>query len=138
MKDITLLCVGLLKRGLEFDLFHRYNDRLFSKIRLIEYKTIAEVERFLTTSKATGIIILLDEGGKNISTMELSAFLSQNTRVTFVIGAHDGFTDALYAKAHHTWSFGRLTLPHLLVRGVLAEQVYRAQQIQNNHPYHRG
>ena len=57
--------------------------------------------------------------------------------LVFVIGGADGLAEEIRAKAAFIMSFGRLTWPHLLVRGMLAEQLYRAQQIRAGHPYHR-
>ena len=59
-------------------------------------------------------------------------------RLAFLIGGPDGLSPACRARAERSWSLGRLTLPHPLVRIVLVEQLYRAWTILNNHPYHRG
>jgi len=57
--------------------------------------------------------------------------------VGFMIGGPDGIAPDVLQKAHDRWSLGPLTLPHPLVRVVLAEQLYRAWTITQNHPYHR-
>jgi 23S rRNA (pseudouridine1915-N3)-methyltransferase len=57
--------------------------------------------------------------------------------IAFVIGGADGLDTRILERARLTLSLGRLTWPHLLVRGLLAEQLYRAQQIISGHPYHR-
>ena len=57
--------------------------------------------------------------------------------VVFLIGGADGHGDAVRSRANLLLSFGAMTWPHMMVRGMLAEQIYRAQQILAGHPYHR-
>jgi 23S rRNA (pseudouridine1915-N3)-methyltransferase len=86
-------------------------------------------------------IVVLDERGKNLSSRELAIKLrgwqEQNSEIVFVIGGADGVTDNLRARAHFILGFGHATWPHQLVRVMLIEQIYRAQQINVGHPYHR-
>ena len=87
-------------------------------------------------------VIALDEGGKQLSSEEFSAVMGElqdtGTRdVAFLIGGADGHGNAVRERADRALAFGRNTWPHMLVRGLLAEQVYRAQQILAGHPYHR-
>jgi len=87
--------------------------------------------------------IALDAGGKTLSSVEFAHVLSgrrnQGHRdIAFLIGGAEGLDPRLVAGCAMAISFGRATWPHLLVRGMLAEQVYRAQQILNRHPYHHG
>ena len=85
--------------------------------------------------------IALDEGGRQWSTMELAAqmenWMMQEHGVCLLVGGPDGLPPICRQRAHDTWSLGRLTLPHPLVRVVLSEQLYRAWSITRNHPYHR-
>ena len=87
-------------------------------------------------------IVVLDEGGQTPASRAFAALL-QNWRedgvscVPFLMGGADGHADFLKQKADHKLSFGRMTLPHFLARVVLAEQLYRAKTIWDNHPYHR-
>lgn len=86
-------------------------------------------------------IIALDEHGKDITTMQLSQLLTQwqqdGRDVTFVIGGADGLDAGFKAKADMLIRISSLTLPHGMVRVLLAEQLYRAWSITQNHPYHR-
>lgn len=86
-------------------------------------------------------IIALDETGKQWSTIELAARLENWMReergACFLVGGPDGLPQVCREKANDVWSLGRLTLPHPLVRPILAEQLYRAWTITQNHPYHR-
>ena len=84
-------------------------------------------------------VILLDEIGKNLSSPELSTLLdTQFTRgsVTVIIGGAYGVTPELQRRADTVWSLSRLVFPHQLVRVLLIEQLYRAQEIQNGGKYH--
>lgn len=86
-------------------------------------------------------IVALDERGKNLTTMQLSQLLTQwqqdGRDVTFVIGGADGLDAGFKASADMLVRISSLTLPHGMVRVLLAEQLYRAWSITQNHPYHR-
>ena len=86
--------------------------------------------------------IALDESGKTLSSREFADKISKwqqggISSFAFIIGGADGLDDLVLKKAKVTWSFGRVTWPHLLVRALLAEQLYRAQTLISGHPYHR-
>lgn len=87
------------------------------------------------------IMVALDERGKDISTKDLSKLLTQwqqsGRDVTFVIGGADGLDAGLKGNADLLIRISSLTLPHGMVRVLLAEQLYRAWSITENHPYHR-
>ena len=87
-------------------------------------------------------MILLDEKGKALSSIELATKLEQwrdsgKREARFVIGAADGHSSEERQSADLLLSFGPATWPHLLVRAMLAEQLFRATSILANHPYHR-
>jgi 23S rRNA (pseudouridine1915-N3)-methyltransferase len=85
--------------------------------------------------------VLLDERGESHTTRSmagrLSEWMAEGRDIAFVIGGADGLDPELFTKADAVWSLSPLTLPHGLVRVVLAEQLYRAVSLLNNHPYHR-
>ena len=87
-------------------------------------------------------VVALDGRGKTWSSEELAAQLAQwrmaGRDLAFLIGGPDGHAPEVLARADQRWSLGPLTLPHMLVRLVLAEQLYRATTIMAGHPYHRG
>jgi len=87
-------------------------------------------------------VVVLDGRGKAFSSAELAAQLArwrmQGKDLAFLIGGADGLTPAVLQRADQKWSLGPLTLPHPLVRVVVAEQLYRASSQLGNHPYHRG
>jgi len=86
-------------------------------------------------------VIALDERGKDLTTAQLSQLLTQwqqdGRDVTFVIGGADGLDAGFKASADMLVRISSLTLPHGMVRVLLAEQLYRAWSITQNHPYHR-
>ena len=86
-------------------------------------------------------IIALDVQGSSWSTEKLAAnledWMGDGRDLGFMIGGPDGISADILEKADIRWSLGTLTLPHPLVRVVLAEQLYRAWTITQNHPYHR-
>ena len=86
-------------------------------------------------------LILLDERGKHISSIELSELLQKRAnestkRLVFLIGGAFGVHETVMKKAGFTWSLSKLVFPHMLVRLILAEQVYRACTILRNEKYH--
>lgn len=93
-----------------------------------------------------GTIILLDERGKDWTSRQLSDSIAKERDegapgVTFLIGGADGFahnvTDCLGRRPIRKIAFGRATWPHMLVRSMLCEQIYRAMTLMAGHPYHR-
>lgn len=86
-------------------------------------------------------IVALDERGKQRSSKDLAEWLgrwqSDGRDVCLLIGGADGLSADVLERAEHRWSLSRLTLPHGLVRVLLAEQLYRAWSLRTGHPYHR-
>ena len=87
-------------------------------------------------------VVALDGRGKTWSSEELAKQLAQwrmhGSDLAFLVGGPDGLAPAALERAQQRWSLGPLTLPHPLVRIVVAEQLYRAVSQLGNHPYHRG
>ncbi|MFO1371169.1 MAG: 23S rRNA (pseudouridine(1915)-N(3))-methyltransferase RlmH [Candidatus Competibacteraceae bacterium] len=100
-----------------------------------------EGERLLAAVPAGSRIIALDERGQEWSTAHLAerlaSWLREGSDLSLLIGGPDGLDPACRSRADPTWSLSRLTLPHPLVRVVVAEQLYRAWSLLHNHPYHR-
>lgn len=87
-------------------------------------------------------VIVLDERGENLKSTELAHKIGDwlnngISEICFLIGGADGHLQSTRDKADLILSFGRLTLPHMLMRAVLSEQIYRIQTILSGHPYHR-
>lgn len=101
----------------------------------------AEAELVLQQLQPDDFLILLDERGKNINSPELANLLQQRAnestkRVVFLIGGAFGVDNTIQQRAQFTWSLSKLVFPHMLVRLILAEQVYRACTINRNEKYH--
>ena len=107
----------------------------------VDRLTEAEARRISAAVPAGAFRVVLDERGRACTTRELASRISgwqiEGREVAFVIGGADGLSGTLRAQADWLWSLSSLTLPHGLVRVVLAEQLYRAASILSNHPYHR-
>lgn len=108
----------------------------FSEEKAREEETV----RILAKIKPSDFVILLDERGKNISSPELAKMLlngfvnSQN--FVIVIGGAFGVSEELRQRANFVWSLSRLVFPHQIVRLILVEQIYRAQEISSGGKYH--
>ena len=101
----------------------------------------AESALVLQTLQKDDILILLDERGKNLSSPELAQWIQQKAngsakKLVFLIGGAFGVDEAVMKRADFTWSLSRLVFPHMLVRLILSEQVYRACTILRNEKYH--
>lgn len=136
--QITLAVQGKLKDPALKALYDDYKRRLDWKIILHETEKPA-----LDLILAAPFVITLDERGKALTSEDFAKLLEEialyhHGKVTFVIGDADGIPRFVKEKANLSLSFGQLTWPHLWVRVLLMEQLYRAQQILKNHPYHRG
>src|SRR5436190_10439643 len=120
--------------------FNEYAKRMPPEIRLalVELKPGADI---LDAVPKGGTIIALDERGKSVTSQGLSVMLSawmqDGSHPVFVIGGADGLDAAVKDRADKMISLSALTLPHAMVRVVLAEQLYRAWSILARHPYHR-
>lgn len=148
---LTLIAVGRAKRGPEQELFNSYLKRLKPKLDLIEVEEkrplvgpelmMREAELISDKIPEHAYLVALDERGKPMSSRNFAAKfgdLRDNGRdVAFIIGGADGLDENLRARADLILGFGPQTWPHMLVRTMLAEQVYRAQSILAGHPYHR-
>ena len=99
-----------------------------------------ESERILSRLKAEDFVILLDERGKNIDSPALSrlieAEISHGRQIVVIIGGAYGVNDRVLGRANFVWSLSRLVFPHQLVRLILTEQLYRAQEIARGGGYH--
>jgi 23S rRNA (pseudouridine1915-N3)-methyltransferase len=135
---LHVIARGKIGRSPEAELVERYVKRIAWPTKLTELS-----ERAALPPPALGsATVLLDEKGEAFSSMELAKKLEQwrdrGTReVRFVIGAADGHSPEERAAADLLISLGPATWPHLLVRAMLAEQLFRATSILANHPYHR-
>ena len=149
---LLIAAVGKMKPGVLRDLYDEYVARLTWPVTLREVeikKTLGTLERRRQEAELLRAVIpsgakrlVLDERGASLSSeafaRRLSGWRDEGVAdLVFLIGGADGGDHSLRVEADLVLSLGLMTWPHLLVRGMLAEQLYRAQQILAGHPYHR-
>lgn len=157
---IQIIGVGKLKEKYLVQGIEEYAKRLnpYIKFQMIEVAdekapdTLSEAEvsivkeregeRILAHVKESAHVIALAIGGHLWSSEELAAELDRlgtygSSHVAFVIGGSHGLSDSVLRRAQQKLSFGRMTLPHQLMRLVLTEQIYRAVKINRGEPYHK-
>ena len=154
---ITLLTVGKTDRDWVRQGLDVYTSRLKHYIPFViteipELKNVSalskdqikakEAELILKNVKPTDDVILLDERGKEYSSMEFAKVLQDKISyigkdIVFVIGGAYGFSDDVYRRADSKISLSRMTFSHQMVRTIFAEQIYRAFTIMRGEPYHR-
>jgi 23S rRNA (pseudouridine1915-N3)-methyltransferase len=100
-----------------------------------------EGEQILAAIAQGTYVIALDERGRAWNTQQLAKqlahWMQEYSSVALLVGGPEGLAKTCLQKAQHHWSLSALTLPHQLVRVIVAEQLYRAWSLLNNHPYHR-
>lgn len=153
---ITLLTVGKtdkdwVRQGLDIYVSRLKHYVPFSITEIPELKNVSaltkdqiktkEGELILKNIRNTDDVILLDERGKEYSSMELARILQDKMTyggrdIVYVIGGAYGFSDAVYARANSKLSLSRMTFSHQMVRAIFAEQIYRAFTIMKGEPYH--
>ena len=144
---LLIAAIGKAKAGPELQLYHDYVKRLSWKVTLKELDVRPaskekEADKLLSACEGYARLIALDETGKQFSSPQFAQQLGAwqqagHSSLAFVIGGADGLHESVRARAHLVWALGSLTWPHMLVRALLAEQLYRAQSILSGHPYHR-
>jgi 23S rRNA (pseudouridine1915-N3)-methyltransferase len=147
---MRLLAIGRQRQSPEGLLFERYAERIKPMLQLQEFNdgtgVPVEIKRreaafLLGAVSAQDFVVALDQGGHAPDSAGLAALLVKWTETgkkpCFIIGGAEGLDASVIARADAKLSLGALTWPHLLVRPMLAEQIYRAQMINMGHPYHR-
>jgi 23S rRNA (pseudouridine1915-N3)-methyltransferase len=147
---VRIIAVGKGGNGPEKDLFARYAKRIKPELTLTELTDGVgsageikrrEAEAILGVLKPEEFVVALDMDGTTPDSSGLAALLAgwteRHKKLAFVIGGAEGLDAAVLARAGAKLSLGHLTWPHMLVRPMLAEQIYRAQMILSGHPYHR-
>ena len=150
---LHVIAVGRLKAGPHEALAQYYAERIVWPLTLrdVEEKrplSASEIREregalLLAAAPPRATLVALDARGQTLTSEALAERLqrwrdSGIDDLAFLIGGAEGLADAVRQKAHLVLSLGAMTWPHLLARGMLLEQLYRAQQILAGHPYHRG
>lgn len=149
---LWLGAVGKVKPGPEKTLFDQYAKRLIPPLTLCEVeekrplsipeRQANEARLLLAALPDKARLVVLDERGANLTSMALAERLGKwrddgVADLAFLIGGADGHDSSIRQKADLTLCLGAMTWPHMLVRVMLAEQLWRAQSILAGHPYHR-
>jgi 23S rRNA (pseudouridine1915-N3)-methyltransferase len=149
----VLATVGRSRPGPELLLFEQYRQRLSGSLQICEVEArrtlsaadrlLREAERLRAVIPAGAIVVALDESGVAFDSLAFAHQLRDwrdggRRQIAFLIGGADGLDSALKDSADLRLAFGAMTWPHLLVRALLLEQIYRAECILAGHPYHRG
>lgn len=143
---VHIIAIGKIKHASpEQLLIETYKKRMTWELLIKEKDNASQIEEAEFLQHAipkNAKVIVLDERGENMSSPELAAKIESwqlqgCSEICFLIGGADGHLPQTRAQADLVLSFGRLTMPHMLIRAVLAEQIYRVQTIINGHPYHR-
>ena len=147
---MRVIAIGRSRDGPEADLFARYSARIRPALALTEIPdgkgSPAEIKRregeaLLAALPGQAFTIALDLDGELLDSAtfasRLEVWLTLSRPIRFLIGGAEGLDRAVLARADFIVSLGRMTWPHLLVRAMLAEQIYRARSIAAGHPYHR-
>jgi 23S rRNA (pseudouridine1915-N3)-methyltransferase len=149
---LTIVAVGRQKTGPLKDIETLYSARIGIPLALREVEErrklappemkAREATLLLEAVPKGAAIVALDRRGTTLSSaafaQRLGAWRNAGTDLAFVIGGAEGLAETVLESAQFVLSLGAMTWPHLLVRGMLLEQIYRAQQILAGHPYHRG
>ena len=136
---LHIVARGKIGRSPEAELVERYLKRVTWPAKVTE---LPDRGGNVPPLPGNSVMIVLDERGKPLSSTELAARLERwrddgKREARFLIGAADGHDEELREQADLLLSFGPATWPHLLVRAMLAEQLFRATSYLANHPYHR-
>jgi len=149
---IHVIAVGRWKAGPEKALFETYAKRLNTPLSLIEVEEKKKLpptklkeregELLLAALPQGATVVALDERGKSLKSKDFAKKIgdwrdSGVRDLAFLIGGADGHSESVRSRADLLFSFGTMTWPHMLVRPLIAEQVYRAMSILSGHPYHR-
>jgi 23S rRNA (pseudouridine1915-N3)-methyltransferase len=149
---ITVIAAGRAKSDPARDLYDLYAGRLRWPLVLREIEerrtlppaelTKREGELILKAVPAGARLVALDERGKTVDSRAFAALIGRwqdqgQADLAFAIGGAEGLSPAVLERADLRLSLGPMTWPHLLVRALLAEQLFRAQAILDGHPYHR-
>ena len=160
MLKITIVSVGKLKEKYLREAVEEYSKRLsrYCTLNIIEVpdepsaenageaeeEAVREKEsaRILAKIPERSYVVALDIGGKQLSSEELAAKISElqvrgESHITFIIGGSLGFSDSVRKRADMRLSFSKMTFPHQLMRVILLEQIYRSFRIMNHEPYHK-
>lgn len=151
---IEIIAAGIMRDQHHKGLVDEYLNRMKWKVNIREFSVniskkhtsdqikSLEAQEYLKLLKSDHYLILMDERGKDLTSQAFAQKLGdlqnqQQSKIQFLIGGAAGFHADILQRADLKLSFGRQVWPHMFIRFMLSEQLYRAQQILSGHPYHR-
>lgn len=147
MMKLLILSIGKGRDALTDDLIKHFEMRIlrYTPIEWVylehESTKVKEGEKLLSLIKKEDYVVLLDEKGKDMKSEAVAELIENRMldsvkRMVFIIGGAYGVSDAIHVRANYTWKLSSLVFPHLLVRVILVEQLYRAMTILKGEKYH--
>jgi 23S rRNA (pseudouridine1915-N3)-methyltransferase len=153
---LRFVWIGKTRRGAVRELIQEYLDRAgrFAQVEVSELRDRDDVgadarkiidkegEDIISRTASDPFVVALDERGREMDSMQMAEFIEKHRmagtkQVTFVIGGHNGLSDAVRKRANFVLALSRMTLTHELARVLLVEQVYRAFTIIHDLPYQK-
>lgn len=152
MIKFQINAIGKLKKSPTLELIEGYKNRVRSQIKInqLDFKKSqymsedsikkTEAELLLSEIPKNSCLVSMDETGDLLTSHEFARFIEQKTNegyssFVFFIGGADGLHSSVKKQSDRVISLGRITLPHMLARLILVEQIYRIEKIMDNHPY---
>lgn len=150
--NILIIAVGKLKKSPELDLIETYLKRCSWQVSISEVeekrpikgteRMAREADLLLAAIPTGATVFALDERGKEMRSTSFAKKLQSlqdqgASNLVFLIGGAEGFDQKIKDRANALISFGSMTWPHMMVRAMLCEQIYRASTILQGHPYHK-
>ncbi|MBO4405278.1 MAG: 23S rRNA (pseudouridine(1915)-N(3))-methyltransferase RlmH [Alphaproteobacteria bacterium] len=146
--------IGKLKKSPTWELIEEYRSRVRNQIKISEFEfkrpqntsadssKQSEAELLMSDVPKNSCLISMDETGDPLTSREFAKFVEQKTgegcsSFVFFIGGADGLHSSVKEQSDCVLSLGRITLPHMLARLILVEQIYRIEKIMDNHPYNK-
>lgn len=144
---LVILSVGKEKDSLSEDLTKHFEMRILRYLPLewiyLSHESTKEKEgeKILSALKKEDYVVLLDEKGKDMTSIAFAELIENRMvdsikRMVFIIGGAYGVSDAVHIRANYSWKLSSLVFPHMLVRVIVAEQLYRAMSILKGEKYH--
>lgn len=143
---INIICVGKIKENYLNELIEDYRKRVnkYHKVIITELKDSdikTERDLILKSIKPNDFVVTMEIEGNLIDSVTLSSnidnWLMKNSNIDFIIGGSNGIDERVKSISNYKLSFGSITYPHGLFRGILLEQIYRSFKIMNNETYHK-
>ncbi|MBO5475060.1 MAG: 23S rRNA (pseudouridine(1915)-N(3))-methyltransferase RlmH [Bacilli bacterium] len=143
---INIICVGKIKENYLNELIEDYRKRVnkYHKVIITELKDSdikTEGDLILKSIKPNDFVVTMEIEGNLIDSVTLSSnidnWLMKNSNIDFIIGGSNGIDERVKSISNYKLSFGSITYPHGLFRGILIEQIYRSFKILNNETYHK-